>query len=273
EDALALTFDSVPLDERIEILGTPVVSLELRSDRPQAHVAIRLTDVAPDGGSLLISRGLLNLSHHDNHQTVRLLVPAEPTSVRVVLDVAGHAFEAGHRIRIALSPTYWPIAWPSPEIVTLGISTGAASSLELPVRPPAAEDADLPAFEQAEHAAPLDVEDSSIRRRRIVRDMLAGSWRVELEGSELTVLPSGLASGERGTETYSIVEGDPLSARIDRAYLHELRRGDWRIASDTRTSLSATATEFVLSTELEVFEGDELVHRISRTRSFPRDGA
>ncbi|MEO9176722.1 MAG: CocE/NonD family hydrolase, partial [Gaiellales bacterium] len=67
EDALALTFDSAPLDELIEILGTPVVTLELRSDRPQAHVAIRLTDLAPDGASLLVSRGLLNLSHLDDH--------------------------------------------------------------------------------------------------------------------------------------------------------------------------------------------------------------
>jgi uncharacterized protein len=103
--------------------------------------------------------------------------------------------------------------------------------------------------------------------------MTTGTWRVELEGSEWTVLPSGLAGGERGTQTYSIVEGDPLSARVDRAYRHELQRGDWQIASETRTSLAATATDFVVSTELEVFEGDRSVHRISRTRSIPRDGA
>jgi putative CocE/NonD family hydrolase len=273
EDALALTFDSAPLDERLEILGTPVVTLELTSDRAQAHVAIRLTDVAPDGSSLLIARGLSNLSHHDDHQTVRLLVPGEPATVRVVLDAAGHAFEPGHRIRLALSPTYWPFAWPSPEIVTLGVSTGGASSLELPVRPPKAEDADLPAFGEPEHAAPLDAEDTSVRARRIVRDMTTGTWRVELEGSEWTVLPSGLAGGERGTETYSIVEGDPLSARVDRAYRHELQRGDWQIASETRTSLAATATDFVVTTELDVFERDRLVHRSARTRTIPRDGA
>jgi hypothetical protein len=42
---------------------------------------------------------------------------------------------------------------------------------------------------------------------------------------------------------------------------------------DTRTSLAATATEFVIATELDVFEGDQLVHRLARTCSVPRDGA
>jgi uncharacterized protein len=273
EDALALTFDSAPLDERIELLGAPVVALELTSDRPQAHVAVRLTDVAPDGSSLLVSRGLLNLTHRDGHETVQPLLPGAPIGVRVVLDVVGHSLEPGHRIRVAISPTYWPFAWPSPETVTLGVATGAASSLELPVRPPADSDADLPAFPEPEHAAPLDAEDTPVRSRRIVRELDSGTWRVELEGSEWTVLPGAFGHGERGHETFSIVEGHPLSARIDRAYRHELQRGDWKIAVDTRTSLAATATEFVIATELDVFEGDQLVHRLARTCSVPRDGS
>ena len=83
---------------------------------------------------------------------------------------------------------------------------------------------------------------------------------------------SGLAFGERGSDVFTIVEGDPLSARIDRAYRHELERGSWKVACETRTSLSATATDFILSTELEVFEGEERVHRLERTVSIPRDG-
>jgi hypothetical protein len=204
---------------------------------------------------------------------VRPLVPGEPITVRVTLDAVGHAFEAGHRIRLAISPTYWPFAWPSPEIVTLGVATGVGSSLEMPVRPPSAGDAGLAPFPDAEHAPPIDAEDRSTRSRRIVRDLASGTWRVELEGSDWTVLPGAFGHGERGSETYTIVEGDPLSARIDRSYRHELQRDDWQIAVETRTSLAATATEFVLGTELEVFEGEQLVHRISRNLSIPRDGA
>jgi hypothetical protein len=269
-----LCFSSEALDERIEILGTPVVTLELAADRPQAHVAVRLTDVATDGSSLLISRGLLNLSHRDGHEVVAPLVPGERVTVRVVLDAAGHAFEAGHRIRLAVSPTYWPFAWPSPEIVTLSVSAGTASSLDLPVRPPSGLDELLPPFGDPEHAAPLASDDESSRSRRIVRDLTTGTWRGELETAERTTLHnSGMVLEERGHETSTIVEGDPLSARIDRAYRHEIQRGEWRVASETRTSISATATEFVVATELEAFEGDERVHRLVRSVSIPRDGA
>jgi putative CocE/NonD family hydrolase len=273
EDALALCFTSEPLDGRAEILGTPVVTLELAADRTQAHVAVRLTDVAPDGSSLLVSRGLLNLSHRHGHERAVPLVPGERMTVRVVLDAAGHAFERGHRIRLAISPTYWPFAWPSPEIVTLTVSAGPSSTLDLPVRPPSELDELLPPFDDPEHAAPLAADDESSRSRRIVRDLVTGTWRGELETAERTTLHgSGVMFGERGHEITTIVEGDPLSARIDRAYRHEIERGAWRAASETRTSISATATEFVVATELEVFEGAERVHRLVRSVAIPRDG-
>src|SRR5262245_41202148 len=42
EDGGALTFDTEPLLERLEILGAPVAELELATDRPAALVAARL---------------------------------------------------------------------------------------------------------------------------------------------------------------------------------------------------------------------------------------
>ena len=235
-------------------------------------MAVRLTDVAPDGSSLLVARGLLNLSiasprdHLDDD-------PGRAVARAVVLDVAGHGFDPGHRLRLAVSPTYWPFAWPSPEIVTLGVSVGNASSLELPVRPPSAGDAQLAPFAEPEIAPPLAADDEPSRARRSVRDLASGSWRLEQDVVEWTRLrESGLAFGERGSDVFTIVEGDPLSARIDRRYRHELQRGSWRVACETRTSLSATATDFIVRTELEVFDGDERVHRLERTISIPRDG-
>ena len=57
----------------------------------------------------------------------------------------------GHRIGLALSSSYWPIAWPSPELATLTIDTGA-TMLTLPVRPPRPEDATLRPFDPPESA-------------------------------------------------------------------------------------------------------------------------
>ena len=59
--------------------------------------------------------------------------------VRVQLNDVAQAFPPGHRIRVAISTAYWPLAWPPPEPVTLTVFTGA-STLELPVRSAAPED-------------------------------------------------------------------------------------------------------------------------------------
>src|SRR5262249_14544137 len=119
DDARSVVFDCPPLDASIEILGAPIVTLELASDRPIANVAARLCDVHPSGESLCVSYGVLNLTHRDGHETPALLVPGEPYRVRMKLNDAGSVLPAGHKMRLAISTAYWPMIWPSPPPATL----------------------------------------------------------------------------------------------------------------------------------------------------------
>ena len=136
DDGRALCFTSAPLEERIELLGNARVELVLESDRPVAQLAARLCDVAPDGTSLLVTRGVLNLTHRNGHEHPEPLEPGAPTRVVLELDGIAQAIPAGHRVRLALSPAYWPWLWPAPEPVTLAVHT-ADSSLVLPGASPA----------------------------------------------------------------------------------------------------------------------------------------
>ena len=95
EDGNSLTFDSAPLEERFEIMGAPVVTLDLAVDRPNALVAVRLCDVAPDGASSRITYGLLNLTHRKSHLEPGLLEPGRRYTVRVQLNNIAHAFPEG----------------------------------------------------------------------------------------------------------------------------------------------------------------------------------
>ena len=120
--------------------------LSVISDRPGASIVARLCDVAPTGESLLVTRDLFNLTHREGHDRAVPLVPGEAVTVEFPLKIIAHRFGAGHRIRLSVSTTYWPWMWPHPEPVTLGLSCGRDSLLELPVREPRAEDDRLASF-------------------------------------------------------------------------------------------------------------------------------
>src|SRR4029077_4938445 len=114
EDGQSLVFDTEPLTETVEILGAPVVELEVSVDRPDAQLCVRLNDVAPDGSSLRVTYGMLNLTHHASHERPQALKPGRAYRIRIQMNDTAQTFPQGHRIRLAISASYWPIAWPSP---------------------------------------------------------------------------------------------------------------------------------------------------------------
>ena len=130
DDAGSLTFQTAPLDEDLDIAGDARLTLALRADRPVAQVAVRLVDVAPDGAATRVSYGLLNLTHRDSHEQPAALEPGRDYVTEIPLKHVAQTFRRGHRIRLAVSSSYFPLAWPTPEPVTLTILPGQ-SQLDL----------------------------------------------------------------------------------------------------------------------------------------------
>jgi hypothetical protein len=272
EDGLSLCSTSAPLEEPLELLGFPEATLTLSADRPQALVCVRLCDVAPDGASTLVTRGLLNLTHRDGHEQPAPLVPGERYPVRVRLSAIAHAFQPGHRVRVAVSPTYWPWAWPSPEPVTLTVHEGR---LELPVRLPRLEDDDLAPFGPPEGAAALETEVLRAKESgcRIEHDVATGRFELTFvqDYGGRRRLPSGIEFETTGADVFAIVAGDPLSAstRSDRST--SLARGDWEVRVETSSVLSADADAFLATNAVEAFEGDVRIFAKSWARTIPRN--
>jgi putative CocE/NonD family hydrolase len=266
DDGMSLLFDSAPLAEPLEILGAPVITLELAADRPQAQVCVRLNDLAPDGASLRVSYGLLNLAHRDSHEFPEPLEPGQRYRVRVVLNDVAHAFPVGHRIRVAVSTSYWPIAWPSPEPVTLTVYSGA-SHLELPVRPPRAEDTKLAPFLPAEASPPLPMTEHRADRisEAVTYDLITGETLLASreDHGHYTIDHIGLETEHAKTEQFRIRDDDPASATIDIANTRRVGRGAWRTRTETRTVMRATATEFIVDATLDAYEGESRI--LSRT--------
>jgi putative CocE/NonD family hydrolase len=274
EDGRSLTFISVPLEEPMEILGFPEVTLTVSADRPLALLVARLCDVAPTGASALVTRGLLNLTHRESHEHPTPLQPGQRYTVTVRLDAVAYALPPGHRWRLAVSPTYWPWAWPSPEPVTLSVFTGGAGRLSLPVRQPRPEDADLAPFATAEGSALPELEVLRPEGGKTTDNRDVATGRVELavesvEGFRLTA--DGLTYEALERDTYSIVAGEPLSAAAGCERTIAIGRGEWQTRVETRSTLSADAERFHVTNLLDAYEGPVRVFARTWTFSVPRD--
>jgi putative CocE/NonD family hydrolase len=273
DDARACCFESEPVAERTEILGFPELALRVSADRPVAQVTARLCDVAPDGASRLVSRGVLNLTHRDGHVEPRPLEPGRPIDVTLRLDAAGWSMPAGHRFRLALAPSYWPMIWPSPELVTLTIHLGPGCVLRLPLRAPRQEDSALAPFAPAEGTPRIarDVLRPASRSRRLVVDQASRRQILEsgADSGRVRWISLGLETERVGRETHSIVEGDPLSAEVRCHQRFELVRDDWRVRGETESVMTCDAERFFVTTVVRAWEGNALTHE--RERRFQID--
>ena len=250
DDARSLVFETAPLDRTIEILGAAIVTLDVACDKPLANLAVRLCDIHPDNSSLRVSYGILNLAHRDDSDAPTPLVPQRHYRVRVQLNDAGSVFPAGHRIRLALSTTYWPMVWPSPESATVTVFAG---TLDLPVRPPNAADALLRTLPAAETAPPEPT--TTVR---------PGVIRIDRIGLEL---------GTEASFDCHIEEDDPLTAVAEMRQTQTISRDAWRIRIETQTRMSCTHDAFVLQATMRAWEADVEVCRREWNRRVPRQFA
>src|ERR1700736_1244452 len=277
EDGLSLTFSSAPLEERVEILGSPVFHAGLASDKAMAMVAVRLCDVWPDGRSTLITLGLPNHTHRQSHEHPSALEPGCRYQVRVPMNSISYAVPAGHRLRLALSPDYWPWAWPSPEPVTLSVFSGEGTLLEMPVYEGGLEGEAPEHFQKPERASGTGVRRLGPRSsdsREVRHEQGSGSLSIVHELGYLQpvrILDTGTDYVESGRDVYTVVEGEPLSAETRSERSVALSRGPWQTRVETRSTLSATPDAFQVTNLLEAFEGNRRVFARTWHATIARD--
>ena len=277
DDGRSLTFDGEPLAKPLDVLGRASLEIDLAVDRPMAQLVARLCDVAPDGTSVRVAFQVLNLTHRKSHERPEPMTPGERVRVRLDLPEVGWTFAKGHRIRLALSTSYWPIVWPAPEPVTMTVFTGA-STFSLPVLRGRSR---TPKFGINERGPEIDVEVVVPKKieRRVIQDAMTGEIIVETIGTggflgpgrKWRVGPIGTVIGHQLIKRFTITEGDPASARGEYRQTYELERGDWKIRIETRSNFHGTKTDWVLMQEAVAYEGDAEVFRKTWSSTTPRD--
>jgi len=274
DDGKSLCFDTEPLTERVEFVGAPVAILDLSVDRPVAQISARLCDVAPDGASTRVTFGLLNLTHRDGDEEPEPMEPGRRYRIRLRLDHMAYSFVPGHRIRLAVATSYWPIVWPSPTKAVLTLHTGE-SVLDLPVRRPRPEDATLRHLEEPESAEPEPrtwlVEAG--RQRSVHHDVVTGITTLEAHKHRgwFRIESHGLEMSSDGSERYRTHRNDPTRASGETRQHVLIGRGDWQLRIETATRMWCDAERFHTRSDIDAYDGDTRVFCRTWGRSVARD--
>ena len=259
DESLGPTYTTEPLEAPVSVLGEPVVVLHLAVDAPVATAVVRLSDVAPDGTSSWVSSGILNLTHRRSDTDPEPLIPGRVEEVRVPLRHAGYRFAPGHRLRVSVASSAWPVVWPSPYPATLELHHGPAtpSRLILPVVPDAGGggDAAVPAFK----TTPPDVravgEEGATAdepRWRIEEDVIADTTTVTIHDGGEDVLEDGRRLYAAETLRLTASDRDPAIATMDARVVYRWTDGGRLIEIHADSVQTSDVDAFDLSIALTV---------------------
>jgi uncharacterized protein len=261
DDQKSLTFDSQPLEADTEILGFPLARLLIGANVPVAKVAVRLTEVLPDGKSWLVSYGVLNLTHRDSHEHPTPLRPGELYPVEVPLYMVAHRFRKGSRVRIAISEGLWPLLWPSPQVATLTVDLGL-SSLILPIRPAPPTEAPFPIpVKHSPGTSPYTHSEMGPGTQGHLKNPLATT----------VITDVGTTVATQSSENFVIQEGTPNSCVWSQENMTAWKRGEWDCAVSAAFELTSTPQAFHLKETLQAKQDGREIFKREKISTIPRD--
>jgi putative CocE/NonD family hydrolase len=119
-----LTYTTPTLTSAIEVTGTIRATIWIQTDVVDTDVSVRVSDVYPDGRSMLITEGILRTRFRNgSFASETLMVPNTPTQIEIDLWPTSIVFDVGHHIGVAVTSSNSPRFEPNP-------NTGAAFQLD-----------------------------------------------------------------------------------------------------------------------------------------------
>ncbi|MBM3521362.1 MAG: CocE/NonD family hydrolase [Alphaproteobacteria bacterium] len=207
DDARSLCFTTAPLAEPMELIGVPSALVEVAASALPLHLVVKLSDVAPNGRSTLITTGWIDLATGTR--------AGARAQVEVALRATAYHLGVGRRLRVSIACADFPRLWPTPKRATLQLFHGA-SRVRLPVcPPPAGEPAQVKRGPlQAEAlASPHDL--GGGQEWEIASDLMSDTARMEARKSERVRIDAGTVMS--GDHRYGAAVS---AARPDLARMH-----------------------------------------------------
>jgi predicted acyl esterase len=106
----AAVFSTPELTEALEIYGSVRVEAYVSCNRTDTDLAVRLTDVYPDGRSMLLTDGIRRLRMRNGYTLAEseLMTPGEIYQLEIDLPELAHTFLPGHQLRLVITGSNYP---------------------------------------------------------------------------------------------------------------------------------------------------------------------
>jgi putative CocE/NonD family hydrolase len=124
-----LVYSTPALEQNTEVTGPITVTLYAASSAPDTDWTAKLTDVYPDGTSMLIEYGIQWARYRVSETEPTLITPNQIYKYTIEVWPTSNLFKAGHQIRLEISSSNFPMWDRNP-------NTGTPSPRTLSCRPP-----------------------------------------------------------------------------------------------------------------------------------------
>lgn len=248
DDNRSLVFETDPLEDPLELTGSGRVTVRLDSTADSHVCNARLVDVHPDGRGRLITDGTVPVE--DGSVPVERVPSNGADAVTVPMQPTSHVVEAGHRLRLSIAASYFPMTCPADDhgSMTVRSEPGAPTEVAFPGRRRNAvsfEDAVEMPSPDASRATSSPFHRSGSSEWAVTREHTADGVEVRKSGEMAFDLPHAEAM-RRNEETRASVEArDPRSLDVTNRIELVTDYGDEtvRVVAENRIGKSVTAAE------------------------------
>ncbi|ABF40901.1 peptidase S15 [Candidatus Koribacter versatilis Ellin345] len=273
-DEKSLPFQSPVLERDLAILGIPEVRLHATTGTPLANWFVRLEDLAPNGSTTLVTGAGLSGAQRNSRTAPSPPAPGQSYDLTIPLHFTSWVFPAGHRVRISVSNSLWPMIWPTPYSMTnhLRLPFTERTNLTLPV----IESANLKSIEFAKPQ-----ESDSLPSLRSEGDLLPGTstvtrdeakhtTTVDWHGEERDFYPFGEEeTKERLVHTVNVEH--PAEASVHGEASMAVKLKDRTLLWSTTLNLRSDEKNFYYEYTRELRNDGKLIRTKTWRETVPRD--
>jgi putative CocE/NonD family hydrolase len=253
DEAFSLVYTTRPLTNDLHILGWPRAVLHASSSATVMGFAVSLSEVAADGTSHLVAKGMLNATRRGSFSEPAPLTPGEVYELDIQIDCTGWVFTQGNRIRLSIASADWPNVWPTPESASNRVVRGPQhpSRLILPIVP-AEGSATPPTFHPSPRAVARHTEATQPPVWQVTRDQFTGRTTVHLAHRAGWRVDDTTVVEQESSSAFDVAPSRPSDASARGCHYYRIIHPNQVTQARADLSVQATATHFHLTIEVEV---------------------